>query len=389
MSPWFARRTGWNLEPNRLSVLLQKLKAEGPVLDLTESNPTVCGLQYQGDAILAALAHPAALLYEAAPRGLVGAREAVVAYYRERGSQVDRETIFICVSTSEAYSFALRLLCDPGDEVLVPAPSYPLLDILADLLDVKLIPYSLFYDQGWQIDLHSVRAAFGARTRAIILIHPNNPTGSYVKPGEREELNRLCLDHHLALIADEVFLDYSLSTETPPSFAGNSGALTFTLSGLSKIAALPQMKAAWLAVSGPEELTTPALARLEVIADTYLSPNAPVQHALPTLLDQRHSVQPQLRRRVLRNLEELDRQLAGRTSCERLQVEGGWCAVLRVPATRTDEEFALELLERFRVLVHPGHFYNFPRDGYLVLSLIVLPEVFAEGLRHLLTVADG
>ena len=386
----FARRTDWNLQPNRLSLALQKLKAQGrDVFDLTASNPTRCGLQYKTDEIMAALANPAALAYEPAPSGLAVPRDAIAAYYREHGGTVHRDTILLCVSTSEAYSFIFRLLCEPGDEVLVPAPSYPLFDFLADLLDVKLVPYALLYDHGWQIDLHSLDTAVGARSRAILLVHPNNPTGSFVKPAERAELNRLCRDRNLALIADEVFLDYSLCADPPPSFAGNRDALTFTLSGLSKIAALPQMKVAWLVVSGPEDLAAEAVARLEIISDTYLSPNAPIQHALPVLLDQRHSMQPQLRRRVLENLEELDRQLAGRRACERLKVEGGWCAVLRIPATRRDEEFALELLERSHVLVHPGHFYNFSREGYFVVSLIVLPEVFAEGLRRLLALVDG
>jgi alanine-synthesizing transaminase len=381
----FAQRTGWKLEPNRLALLLQRMRARGcEVLDLTESNPTRCGLRYNSGQILHALADPAALRYEPEPMGLQAARAAVSGYYAGRDLAVDVQDILLCVSTSEAYSHVFRLLCNPGDEVLVPAPSYPLFDFLADLHDVSLVPYPLVYDHGWQIDFHSLRQALTQRSRAIIVVHPNNPTGSYVREAERVQLNRTCSERNLALIADEVFLDYPHGDGPRSSFAGNSEALTFTLSGLSKISALPQMKAAWLITSGPQPLAREAVARLEVIGDTYLSPNAPVQHALPVLLEQRHTVQQQLGERVRDNLQELDRQLAGQSACARLQSEGGWCAVLRVPATVGDEELALHLLEDRGVLVHPGHFYNFAVEGYLVVSLINRPEIFREGIKRLL-----
>ena len=381
----FADRTKWNLAPNRLSEALARHRAAGkPLLDLTVSNPTECGFVYDQRAILDALRNPAALQYEPAPRGLVPARQAVCQYYSGHGVAVGVDDIFLTTSTSEAYSYVFRLLCNPGDEILIPAPSYPLFDFLADIQDVKLVRYPLSYDHGWQIDLHAIEQAITSRTRAVIVVHPNNPTGHFTKRAEVEKLNAVCATRELALIADEVFLDFILSAERPASFAGNPGALTFTLSGLSKICGLPQMKAAWLAASGPEELKSKALARLEVIADTYLSMNAPVQLAMPAFLSQRAAFQEQLMARVSRNLAELDRQLATQKVCARLQVEGGWYAVLRVPAARSDEDLALSLLQGAGVYVHPGHFYDFPRDGFLVVSLICEENELSKGLEGLL-----
>ena len=260
-------------------------------------------------------------------------------------------------------------------------PSYPLFEFLADLQDVKLIPYPLIYDHGWQMDFHSLQKAVSARTRGVVVVHPNNPTGSYVHATEFEPLNKFCAQHGLALIVDEVFLDYPLDDSPHASFAGNRHVLTFTLSGLSKISALPQMKVAWLVTSGPENQVNAAIERLEVIADTYLSMNAPVQWAIPVLLEQRHAIQRQLRERVKSNLAELDRRLESANAYQRLSVEGGWYVVLRVPVTRSDEELAIELVREKSVLVHPGHFYDFPSDGYLVLSLITAPEDFIAGSR--------
>jgi len=387
----FARRTNWKLAPNRLTQALQQRRLAGAeILDLTESNPTRCGLRYDESEILSALAQPASLQYQPDPKGLRSAREAIAAYYAERepaAAAIDPDHIVLTTSTSEGYSYVFRLLCDPGDEVLVPSPSYPLFELLADVQDVKLIPYLLFYDHGWHLDLHSLRTAVTERTRAVLLVHPNNPTGSYVKSGEAEPLTQLCREHELALISDEVFLDYSYAGPARRSFAGNTHALTFTLSGLSKISALPQMKVAWVVTSGPDERAAGARARLEMIADTYLSLSTPLQLATPRLLEQRHAISRQLQQRIVSNLAELDSQLARQKVCQRLQIEGGWYAVLRVPVTRSDEELAVELLERESVLIHPGHFYDFPADGYLVLSLITPADQFREGagrlLRHL------
>ncbi|HKW26192.1 MAG TPA: pyridoxal phosphate-dependent aminotransferase, partial [Terriglobales bacterium] len=335
--------------------------------------------------ILSALAQPASLQYQPDPKGLRAARDAVAAYYTERGTvTIDPDHIVLTTSTSEGYSFVLRLLCDPGDEVLVPSPSYPLFELLADVQDVKLVPYPLFYDHGWHLDPHSLQTAVTERTRALLVVHPNNPTGSYVKPKEAEALSQLCREHELALVSDEVFLDYAHNGPPRPSFAGSTGALTFTLSGLSKISALPQMKVAWIVTSGPKELAAGACERLEIIADTYLSLSTPLQLAMPRLLEQRHAISRQLLQRIAANLAELDSQLARQKACQRFEIEGGWYAVLRVPVTRSDEELAVELLERESVLIHPGHFYDFPGDGYLVLSLITPAERFRKGIRRLL-----
>jgi alanine-synthesizing transaminase len=383
----FADRTSWNLEPNRLSEALAHHRAAAkPLLDLTASNPTTCSFIYDSEALLRALNNPAALSYEPNPRGLESARRAIVSYYADRGTHVSAGDILLTTGTSEAYSFVFRALCNPGDELLVPAPSYPLFAFLADIQDVKLIRYPLFYDHGWQIDFPALEQSITPRTRGVIVVHPNNPTGHFAKPEEAAKLNEICSTRRIALIVDEVFLDFSLAEEKPPSFAAKRGALTFTMSGLSKISGLPQMKAAWLITTGPEPWKTQALARLEVIADTYLSMNAPVQLAIPAFLEQRHSFQSQLLARVRKNLAELDRHLAAQKSCSRLHIEGGWYAILRVPATRSDEDLAILLLNTKNLYVHPGHFYDFPSDGYLVVSLITPEPDFAEGIGRLLSV---
>lgn len=386
----FSRRTNWNLAHNRYTQALDAFRSSGrPLLDLTASNPTSVGLHYETERLTRALAHPNALEYEPAAKGLRPAREAVAGYYLEKGIEVSTERLVLTVSTSEAYSFIFRLLCDPGDEVLVPQPSYPLFEILADLQDVKLVPYELVYDHGWQIDFHSLESAITPRTRAVLVVHPNNPTGSYVKQDEKALLDRICINRELAVVADEVFLDYELGESMPLSFSESRGALTFTLSGLSKVSALPQMKVAWIVVSGMPTITSEALARLEMIADTYLSVSAPAQWALPELLASRKNIQQQLRSRVGQNLAELDSQLRRQTLCHRLDVEGGWYAILRVPITRSDEELAIVLLENQSVLVQPGHFYDFVSEGYLVVSLITPPAEFEEGMRRLFGFVHG
>jgi aspartate/methionine/tyrosine aminotransferase len=383
----FADRTNWNLEPNRLSEALAAHRSAGkPLIDLTASNPTECGFMYDREKILSALANPLSLSYEPEPKGLHAAREAVVGYYADRGARVAASDMLLTTSTSEAYSFVLRILCNPGDEVLIPTPSYPLFDLLADIQDVRLVRYPLIYDHGWQIDFFALEALLNTRTRAVVVVHPNNPTGHFTKHDERLRLNQICADRQIAVIADEVFLDFSLYAKPPISWAANAETLTFTMSGLSKICGLPQMKVAWLAVSGPKDLKAQALDRLEVIADTYLSMNAPVQHAIPQFLEQRHEFQRQLMSRVTGNLAELDRQLATQKPCSRLEIKGGWYAVLRVPATRTDEEVALDLIEKKGVYVHPGHFYDFPTDGYLIVSLIAAENEFAEGIKRLVSI---
>jgi aspartate/methionine/tyrosine aminotransferase len=382
----FSDRTNWKLNSNPLSDALAKRRKSGqPVLDLTASNPTTCGFSYHAGATLRALSDPKALVYDPDPRGLFAARRAVVDYYASHQIQVGLDDIILTTSTSEAYSFVFRILCNPGDEILIPEPSYPLFAFLAEIQDVKLVSYPLIYDHGWQTDFHALESAITNRTRAVIVVHPNNPTGHFTKPHEIVALNKICALREMAIIADEVFLDFALPASGPSSFAANHAALTFTMSGISKICGLPQMKTAWLITSGPEERKARAIERLEVIADTYLSMNAPVQYALATFLDQRQGFQAQVMMRVRKNLSELDRQLELQKACARLAVEAGWYTVLRIPATRADEEFALLLLNSNGVYTHPGHFYDFPTDGFLVVSLITPEEDFAEGIKFLLS----
>jgi alanine-synthesizing transaminase len=383
----FSHRTNWPLTQNAFTRALEEVCASGQeVFDLTVSNPTEAGVRPDPQVVLSALANPEAMCYDPQPRGLLGSRKAVCQYYRESHGvlDLDPERLVLTTSTSEAYSYVFRLLCNPGDEILVPKPSYPLFEFLADLSDVRLVPYPLIYDHGWQIDFDSLYKAATSRTRAVIVVHPNNPTGSYAAAAEISALNVFCNGYDVALIVDEVFLDYAHDGAPRPSFVSNASVLTFALSGVSKISALPQMKLAWVATSGSEQLVRQAGARLEIIADTFLSMNAPVQLAASVLLDQRKQVQPVLLDRLRVNVAELDRQLGSTPSCTRLNVEGGWYAVVRVPAVQSDESLAIDLLRQVAVVVHPGHFYDFPNEGYLVLSLITEPDIFREGIARLL-----
>ena len=385
--PKLASRTAWNLEWNRLARLAASRRSAGrATLDLTESNPTRCGFDYDEPAILEALADRRALVYDPEPRGLAEARQAVVEYYAGWMVAVRPEQILLTSGSSEAYGYLFRLLAEPGDNVLAPHPSYPLFEFLSRLNDVELVGYFLSYHEGWEIDFEWLEGAANGRTRALIVVNPNNPTGSLLQPQERGRLIEFCRERGLALICDEVFLDYCFpeASSRAGSLAGATGALTFALNGLSKIAALPQMKLGWIAASGPPALLQDVLARLEVIADTYLSVGTAVQWALPRLLAGRHAIQRQILARAAANLRRLDDRLNQQSLCSRPAVEGGWSVVVRIPSIRPDEECALELLEKDGVLVYPGHFFNFPREGYLVLSLIPPEEVFEEGVAKLL-----
>jgi aspartate/methionine/tyrosine aminotransferase len=355
------------------------LRAEGVQLcDLTASNPTHCGFAYDAASLLAPLNNPAALHYEPNPKGLGSAREAVSLYYRDHGATVDPEQILLTASTSEAYSFLFRLLCDPGDEVLIGQPGYPLFDFLARLDDVRLVPYELFYDHGWHLDLEALRRSVTPRSRAVVIVHPNNPTGHFTRQADRTALEALCREHALALIIDEVFLDYALPGHAVESFAtGSHPVPVFVLSGLSKVAALPQMKAAWIACFAPAE----ALQRLEVISDTFLSLSAPIQCALPAWLAGRAAPQQQIRQRLQANLATLDAILGRQILVTRLEVEAGWYAVLRVPGLQPEEQTTLELLLHRGVVVHPGGFYGFSGQGWLVVSLLPPELDFRKGIE--------
>ncbi len=381
----FSSRFHWDFRPNRLTQLLAEKRANGAhVLDLTESNPTHAAFQYPPD-LMHAFDNLRALDYRPAPAGSLEAREAVASYC---GVEADR--ILLTASTSEAYAYLFKLLANPGDNVLVPRPSYPLFDYLAGMESVEVRQYPLAYHGAWSIDLDALTAAISERTRAIVLVHPNNPTGSYVKRAELDTLVRLCRDRELALISDEVFSDYDFAPD--PDRAGSLASVTdclaFAMSGLSKIAGLPQMKLGWIVVSGPAPLRAEAFERLEWIADTYLSVSTPVQCAARALLEAGEQVQMQIRERCATHLSLAREALAG--SCANiLAVEGGWYITVQVPRVRSEEEWTLELLERENLLVQPGFFYDFDSEAYLVVSLLTAPAVFAEGIARLRRQLDG
>jgi hypothetical protein len=387
----FSSRTNWDRTPNRLTEALAHRRADGrEVLDLTESNPTRCGFAWDADLLLDALRHPEIVTYHPESRGLRQAKDAVRAYYADQSIRIEDEQIVITASTSEAYSFVLRLLTAPGDQVLGPAPSYPLIQYLADLENVTLLHYPLLYDHGWSVDVGALESLVTEKTKAVIAVSPNNPTGSYLGDSEREQITRLASEREMALVVDEVFRDYPWtdSEQLPISTVKGQECLTFTLSGLSKISALPQMKLGWIVVSGPAALRDEALARLEVIADTYLSVGTPVQLAARTLIDRRVNVQTAVRNRLRANLALLDETLSA-SECSRLQGGGGWYALLQVPRTRSDKQWALDLVEQEGVYVHPGHFFDLPQDGCLVVSLITPEEVLREGVRRILAFVES
>ena len=383
-SPRFSQRTAWDTSETEWAKVLRERRAAGlSVLDLTASNPTRCGFTCAYE-LLKPLLDLAALVYDPDPKGLLSARAAVAGYYSDHGVSLDPEHLVLTTSTSEAYSFVFRLLCDPGDEVLIAQPSYPLFDFLAALDDVSLVPYPLFHDYGWHLDPAALREKITPRTRAIALVHPNNPTGHFTKPHERSELENICAEHNLALIVDEVFLDYPLESLTVTSFAtGEHPVLTFILSGISKIAALPQMKVAWLACFGPDEALSSAMQRLEVIADTFLSMNAPVQAAIPKWLASRRMIQEQISKRTRANLLTLDEELAENEMVRRLEVEAGWYAILRIPVKQTDEETILKLLREQGIAIHSGDFFGLSESGWLVASLLTPQEDFKRGIQYI------
>ena len=383
----FSTRVPADLAPNRLTLALAATRAQGrPIIDLTESNPTRAGFEYPRD-FLRRLADPCALTYAPAPFGSPDARAAVARDYGRRGIRVEPERIALTASTSEAYGFLFKLLADAGDEVLVPRPSYPLFDHLARLDLVTPRTYDLDGDDGWRIDFDSIERALTLRTRAILIVSPNNPTGSFVKVGEMEKLAELCAAHDMALIADEVFADYEL---TPGARTGagcvldRHDVLAFSLGGLSKSVGLPQAKLAWIAMAGPDRVVAPALDRLELVCDTYLSVSTPVQVAVPELLERGAVVRDAIARRVAANYRCLCERAASAPACRVLPSEGGWYAVLRVPSLESEEALVVDLLQHEGVLAHPGYFFDLPRESYLIVSLLVSHQQFAEGIERVL-----
>lgn len=382
----FSSRLNWSLPRNRLSSLLaEKRQAGARLLDLTESNPTRAGLDYPQAEILASLTDARALRYDPSPGGLRAAREAVAGYYRAEGLSIGPARVLLTASTSEAYAYLFKLLANPGDEILAPRPSYPLFEFLAGLESVRIRQYPLRYDGVWHVDFEALEQSITSRTRAIVAVNPNNPTGSFLKRAELERLEALAVRHNLAILSDEVFRDYALveDAERVSTLAGQRQALTFSMSGLSKIAGMPQMKAGWMVASGPG--SDEALEALELIADTYLSVSTPVQVALPRLLALSGGILEQIRQRTAANLVHL-RQATRNSAATLLRVEGGWYAVLQIPRTRTEEEWTLKLLGECEVLVQPGFFYDFESEAFLVLSLLTGPATFAEGVARVLSV---
>lgn len=363
--------------------MLETARLRRDFIDLTESNPTRVDLPWSDDAeILRALADPASLRYQPTPEGLPAARQAVADYYRRCHRQiVDPDRLLLTASTSEAYAFAWKLLCDPGDRILVPAPSYPLFESLAGLEGVGVDRYPLHHERGWFVDFELLAAQVTPRTRAVVVVNPNNPTGSYLKADERERLVSLCAEHRLALVSDEVFADYAVAPDATrvPTLIDEARVLTLCLSGLSKVAALPQLKLGWMHVHGPH--SDEALLRLEHIADSYLSVSAPVQHALPSLLrlsDQRRQL---LVHRLSQNRATLA-ALTADTALTLLPAEGGWTSILRLPAAHTDALWARHFLDA-GVWVQPGFFYDFADGAWAVLSLLSPPAAFRIGVTRL------
>lgn len=384
----FSRRFPPNLAENRLAVTIAEMRRRGQAfLDLTESNPTRAGFEYP-DTLLTALGHSRGLAYRPDPRGAIEARTAVSgALAGDAATAPDPQSLVLTVSTSEAYSLLFKLLCDPGDEVLIPQPSYPLFEHLTRLESVVAVPYRLEYHGRWSIDQASVERALSARTRAVLLVSPNNPTGSFVTEAELAHLADVCVRRDMAVISDEVFADYPLSDLAgvkPAALAARTDVLGFTLGGLSKSVGLPQVKLAWTAVTGPVDAVDAALARLELMCDTYLSVSTPVQLAAGELLERGARVRGQIQARIQRNYAACAALVARRPECSVLHADGGWSAVIRVPRLVPEEELVLSLLMQAGVLVHPGYFFDFASESYVIVSLLVQEAIFAEGVRRVL-----
>ncbi|HXX69323.1 MAG TPA: pyridoxal phosphate-dependent aminotransferase [Polyangiaceae bacterium] len=384
----YSLRSHFDLTPNRIAQAIASVRKAGrPLLDLTESNPTKAAIPCDGPAVLAALAAPASLVYEPSALGTMGAREAVASYLAAEGIPIEPAHIALTTSTSEAYAFAFKLLCDPGDEVLVPQPSYPLFEHLAALECVRPVGYRLAYDGAWHIDLPSLRSALSERSRAIVCVNPNNPTGSYVKAAELAALASL----GLPIVSDEVFAPYALRddpTRARSAIAAPGAPLVLALGGLSKSAALPQMKLGWMALSGEPARVDEALDRLELIADAFLSVGAPVQHALPALFAAGSISRQAIRARTRANVNWLAAAVLG-SPASLLDVEGGWYAVLRIPGTRSEEEWVSAFVTDDGVLVHPGHFFDFESEAYVVMSLLTPEPILREGCARILARIAG
>jgi len=386
----FSSRLPARLESNAFSIAVAGLRRSGVALvDLTVSNPTQVGLLYPQD-LLASLADIRGLSYDPTPFGLMAARETVAASLSRPGANVSPDRVILTASTSEAYGLLFKLLCDPGDAVLVPQPSYPLFDLLTGLDAVVSAAYRLEHHGVWSVDRDSVTAACRPNTRAVLVVSPNNPTGSMLRASDREWLVAFALQHGLAIISDEVFSDYPIEPRPDAvSLLGESRVLTFTLGGLSKSAALPQLKLGWIVVSGPDQIVAEALERLEIICDTYLSVSTPVQVAASQLIASGVVVRNAIRQRVHQNYRELQRIAAAHPSVTVLSPEGGWSVIVRVPETIGEEALVMALLEQAHIVVHPGYFFDLQRGAHLVMSLLPDPVLFASAASKVLTMAEA
>jgi alanine-synthesizing transaminase len=383
----FSSRTSWLTTPNDLSKLVEFLKSDGKeILDLTVSNPTKCGFSYLTPDLLKAFQDPANLSYDPDPRGLLAAREEICAYYSRRNIRVTPDQIFLTAGTSEAYSFIFRLLFDPGENLLAPKPSYPLLDYLAEINDVKMVRYPLLHQNFWEIELKDYYTELDEDPRALLLVNPNNPTGNYVHQAEFAEVNLFCKKRNMALIVDEVFWDYPVKKDPAreiTSFAGNRIVPTFTLSGISKILGLPQMKLSWIVLSGNDEKDCrETMERLQIISDAFLSVSTPAQRALKTWFAMEKEIQTEINRRTGNNFRFLEKTLSS-SAAQLFSTEGGWYAVLKMPADKTDEEWARLLLKNKQVLAHPGYLFDFDQGNFLALSLLAEEAVFQEGVKRI------
>jgi alanine-synthesizing transaminase len=379
----FTSRTDWSREKQPLAQALELRRAGGAdIIDLTQSNPTRCGIEFDTGGVLKLLADPSGLDYDPQPRGVESARAAVAGYYADRGERVDADDIALTTGTSEAYGYLFRLLAEPGGEVLVPAPSYPLFDFIARIHDVVLRPYRLEYDAGWRVDRSSVERAWSSRTRALLAVSPNNPTASYLGESEAAFLEAICADRGAAMIVDEVFHDFPWSPQAPVVRPADPPCLRFVLNGLSKVAASPQMKLGWIVTAGPAELAAEARHRIEILADTNLSVSSPIQVAAAGLLKQSAAIREQLLERIRKNLGTLDELVRG-TSLSRFEGEAGWYAVLRIPHLMDDEAAAIELLNEAATHVHPGNLFGFNGGAHWVVSLICPTDSFSEGISRI------
>ncbi|MBP9854402.1 MAG: pyridoxal phosphate-dependent aminotransferase [Candidatus Omnitrophica bacterium] len=386
MDKHFSRRTNWDRQTNTITSLYDQLKRDGrEIIDLTVSNPTACGFKYPQQEILLPLSKLENLTYAPDSHGLLDARRAVAQLYAQNGIDVSIENIFLTASTSEAYSYLFRLLTDPDDIVLFPSPSYPLFQFLGEINDVRVEFYPLVYEDGWHIDMDALIKQLNSKVKAIVLVNPNNPTGNYVSSQEFERLNHICSSRNISLLSDEVFFDFHHTKIQPMSLAGNKKVLSFTMNGVSKMLGLPQMKLSWIILNGPDELVMEARQRLEIISDTFLSVNTPVQNAFASWLPFKENIQNQIRERITENFSWLKNEMSKLKGSRLLHSQGGWYAVLSISDYKTEEEWVTKLLLKYHVFVHPGFFYDFDDGTFLIVSLLPDFEKFKEGMLRILS----